>query len=92
MEALLIVSFRMFFIDLIDLTDLTEIHSTLRFNDIILVGHYIAYCVNQVDGIWYEFDDSFVKAVSEEEVAGVEAYVLFYQKRSDFALDEIDDF
>ncbi|KAI6191629.1 Ubiquitin carboxyl-terminal hydrolase 33 [Aphelenchoides bicaudatus] len=55
-------------------------------------GHYIAYCINQADGLWYEFDDAYVRQVSEAEVNSIEAYVLFYQKRSLYALDEVDDF
>jgi ubiquitin carboxyl-terminal hydrolase 20/33 len=46
--------------------------------------------MNQLNGNWYEFDDSFVRQVSEEDVEAAEAYVLFYQRRSLF--DEIDDF
>ncbi|CAD5234489.1 unnamed protein product [Bursaphelenchus xylophilus] len=44
-------------------------------------GHYVAYCLNDVDGNWYEYDDSFVRQISEDEVLNCEAYVLFYQKR-----------
>jgi len=44
-------------------------------------GHYVAFCRNDVDGNWYEFDDSFVSQVSEADVMNREAYVLFYQKK-----------
>ena len=60
----------------------------MSFNDIIKevhfnisVGHYVAFCRNDVDGNWYEFDDSFVSQISEADVMNREAYVLFYQKK-----------
>ncbi|KAI6232416.1 Ubiquitin carboxyl-terminal hydrolase 33 [Aphelenchoides besseyi] len=55
-------------------------------------GHYVAYCYNQHDDTWYEFDDSYVRTVSEAEVQAAEAYLLFYQRRCNGSLDEIDDF
>lgn len=42
-------------------------------------GHYVAYCKNE-DGCWRNFNDSIVKLVTEEDVVGKEAYVLFYTK------------
>ncbi|KAL6063557.1 ubiquitin-specific protease doa4 [Balamuthia mandrillaris] len=45
-------------------------------------GHYVAYCKNQKNGKWWEFDDSYVTEASESQVQGTEAYVLFYQRRS----------
>ncbi|XP_078520912.1 ubiquitin carboxyl-terminal hydrolase 31 [Lissotriton helveticus] len=45
-------------------------------------GHYIAYCKNSVDGLWYCFDDSDVRQLSEEEVCRHTAYILFYQRRA----------
>ncbi|VDI45341.1 ubiquitin carboxyl-terminal hydrolase 31 [Mytilus galloprovincialis] len=47
----------------------------------MLGGHYTAFCKNPLDGKWYEFDDSKVKAISETEVKKSSAYLLFYQKR-----------
>ncbi|CAD5229310.1 unnamed protein product [Bursaphelenchus okinawaensis] len=44
-------------------------------------GHYVAYCLNDIDGNWYEYDDSFVRQVTEGEVLNCEAYVLFYRRR-----------
>lgn len=41
-------------------------------------GHYVAYCRHSTTGQWLEFDDSIVSTVSEEDVAKVQAYVLFY--------------
>lgn len=42
-------------------------------------GHYIAYCRNDVNNLWYEFDDQSVTEVSESCVQNAEAYVLFYK-------------
>lgn len=41
-------------------------------------GHYVAYCKNHSTGQWFEFNDSNVNIVTEEEVSKVQAYVLFY--------------
>jgi len=45
-------------------------------------GHYVAYAKNDKNGKWYEFDDRIVSQVTEDFVEGVEAYVLFYQKKN----------
>ncbi|CAL8278771.1 unnamed protein product [Lota lota] len=51
-------------------------------------GHYIAYCRNDLNNLWYEFDDQSVTEVSESCVQNAEAYVLFYKKSSEEALKE----
>nr|XP_020824225.1 LOW QUALITY PROTEIN: ubiquitin carboxyl-terminal hydrolase 33 [Phascolarctos cinereus] len=51
-------------------------------------GHYIAYCRNNLNTLWYEFDDQSVTEVSEATVQNAEAYVLFYRKSSDDAQKE----
>uniref|UniRef100_A0A672I5A1 Ubiquitin carboxyl-terminal hydrolase n=1 Tax=Salarias fasciatus TaxID=181472 RepID=A0A672I5A1_SALFA len=51
-------------------------------------GHYIAYCRNDVNNLWYEFDDQSVTEVSESCVQNAEAYVLFYKKSNEDALKE----
>ncbi|KAG9334081.1 hypothetical protein JZ751_009173 [Albula glossodonta] len=42
-------------------------------------GHYIAYCRNDLNNLWYEFDDQSVTEVPESCVQNAEAYVLFYK-------------
>uniref|UniRef100_H0V203 Ubiquitin carboxyl-terminal hydrolase 33 n=1 Tax=Cavia porcellus TaxID=10141 RepID=H0V203_CAVPO len=51
-------------------------------------GHYIAYCRNNLNKLWYEFDDQSVTEVSESTVQNAEAYVLFYRKSSEEAQKE----
>uniref|UniRef100_A0A8D3CLR9 Ubiquitin carboxyl-terminal hydrolase 33 n=1 Tax=Scophthalmus maximus TaxID=52904 RepID=A0A8D3CLR9_SCOMX len=51
-------------------------------------GHYIAYCRNDANNLWYEFDDQSVTEVSESCVQNAEAYVLFYKKSNEEALKE----
>ncbi|KAK2860906.1 hypothetical protein Q7C36_005072 [Tachysurus vachellii] len=46
-------------------------------------GHYVAYCRNDLNHMWYEFDDQSVTEVSESCVQNAEAYVLFYKKSSE---------
>ena len=54
-----------------------------------LDGHYVAYCLNDVDKNWYEYDDSHVTRVSEPEVMSKEAYVLFYRKKTSDKTEQI---
>ncbi|KAL8178429.1 UNVERIFIED_CONTAM: Ubiquitin carboxyl-terminal hydrolase 33 [Gekko kuhli] len=51
-------------------------------------GHYIAYCRNNLNNRWYEFDDQSVTEVSESAVQNAEAYVLFYRKSNEEAKKE----
>uniref|UniRef100_A0A4W3I0Q8 Ubiquitin carboxyl-terminal hydrolase 33 n=1 Tax=Callorhinchus milii TaxID=7868 RepID=A0A4W3I0Q8_CALMI len=46
-------------------------------------GHYTAFCLNDLNSRWYEFDDQSVTEVSESTVQNAEAYVLFYRKSSE---------
>ncbi|XP_071513208.1 uncharacterized protein [Panulirus ornatus] len=46
-------------------------------------GHYTAMCKNTADNKWYSYDDSKVEAASEDQVVTPDAYILFYQRRSD---------
>ncbi|PAV81480.1 hypothetical protein WR25_16616 isoform J [Diploscapter pachys] len=45
-------------------------------------GHYISYARNEIDGNWYEFDDSIVTKLDTAYLMTKEAYVLFYQRRA----------
>lgn len=46
-------------------------------------GHYVAYCRNLQSGRWFEFDDSRVREINEEDLMNTQAYLLFYIQRSD---------
>lgn len=43
-------------------------------------GHYTAYIKLLDENRWYNFDDSHVSAINEEEVKSGAAYVLFYRR------------
>jgi hypothetical protein len=49
-------------------------------------GHYTATCRNPTDGKWYAFDDVNTRTITkpEDEVISEDAYILFYQKCSNF--------
>ncbi|XP_023671612.1 ubiquitin carboxyl-terminal hydrolase 33 [Paramormyrops kingsleyae] len=51
-------------------------------------GHYTAYCHNDLNNLWYEFDDQSVTEVPESCVQNAEAYVLFYKKSNEDAVKE----
>lgn len=45
-------------------------------------GHYTAYCKNMINQNWYDFDDSSVHLIKDEEkVVTNSAYLLFYRRR-----------
>ncbi|KAM6895348.1 ubiquitin carboxyl-terminal hydrolase 15 isoform 2-T2 [Xenentodon cancila] len=60
-------------------------------------GHYTAYAKNKDDGKWYNFDDSSVSPVSEDQIVSKAGYVLFYQRQDTvkgtgyFALDREEE-
>ena len=45
-------------------------------------GHYTAVCKN-VDGRWYDYNDSSVSRTSESDIVSNAAYVLFYRRQTD---------
>jgi ubiquitin carboxyl-terminal hydrolase 4/11/15 len=45
-------------------------------------GHYFAYCKNIYENKWYEFNDSSVSLIDENNIVSKNAYVLFYKKRN----------
>ncbi|KAF6136233.1 hypothetical protein GIB67_001642 [Kingdonia uniflora] len=53
-------------------------------------GHYSAYAKLLEGNRWYDFDDSFVTPVSEDDIQTSQAYVLFY-RRSQIEQDEAVD-
>ena len=43
-------------------------------------GHYIAYCRNKQNGLWYNFNDSCVRQVQKDEIYNGSPYLLLYEK------------
>ncbi len=64
-----------------DLYGIVEHRGSLNF------GHYVAYCKNGVNKRWYEFNDSSVFHVPDDditkEVVTEQAYILFYVRNTD---------
>ncbi|GMR31026.1 hypothetical protein PMAYCL1PPCAC_01221 [Pristionchus mayeri] len=54
-------------------------------------GHYVAIARNEIDGNWYEFDDSTVTKLDAAYVLTKDAYVLFYQKKQDLRQERVRD-
>uniref|UniRef100_A0A915PKR3 Ubiquitin carboxyl-terminal hydrolase n=1 Tax=Setaria digitata TaxID=48799 RepID=A0A915PKR3_9BILA len=52
-------------------------------------GHYVAYCKNEIDDNWYEFDDTVVTRMETADVLTKEAYVLFYQRQPSQTMNDI---
>ena len=46
----------------------------------VLGGHYTSYIKN-ANGKWYEFNDTFVNEMKEEQVISPRSYCLFYRKK-----------
>lgn len=72
----------------IGLTKCRKMFCRIKKSFAFAVGHYVAYCRNEFDKNWYEYDDSLVTRVSALEVMNKEVYVMFYQKKNS---DEMDD-
>lgn len=45
-------------------------------------GHYTAFCKNPADGHWYNYDDSSVQPITEDQLVTSGAYMLFYVRQS----------
>ena len=43
-------------------------------------GHYIAYCRNKQTGMWYNFNDSFVRLCDKNEIYRGSPYLLVYKQ------------
>ena len=43
-------------------------------------GHYIAYCRNKQTGMWYNFNDSFVRLCDKNEIDRGSPYLLVYEQ------------
>ena len=54
-------------------------------------GHYTAYCKNAETGMWYDFNDSSVTALtSADDAISNSAYVLYYVRKDFFPNKEYD--
>lgn len=43
-------------------------------------GHYIAFCKNEVNGQWYNFNDSTMRKCSENEIRIGNPYLFIYEQ------------
>ncbi|KAG0069112.1 hypothetical protein BGZ89_003508 [Linnemannia elongata] len=59
-----------------------DLYAMVRHRGVVGGGHYIGYAKHAVDGCWYEFDDTYVTRKAPADVAKMEAYILFYQRKS----------
>ena len=44
-------------------------------------GHCTAFCKNSLKNKWYEYNDSNVKEISEDNIITKDAYILFYKRK-----------
>ena len=51
-------------------------------------GHYTACGKNKLNGNWYFYDDAVVTKIDEKDVVTEAAYLLFYQRRSQYHGDD----
>ncbi|KAG0005779.1 Ubiquitin carboxyl-terminal hydrolase 33 [Entomortierella chlamydospora] len=59
-----------------------ELYAMVRHRGVVGGGHYIGYAKHVADNSWYEFDDTYVTKKSASDVAKMEAYILFYRRKS----------
>lgn len=41
-------------------------------------GHYVSYCKNLINNVWYKYDDKKVTRKTEAEILNQQAYIAFY--------------
>ncbi|KAI8052074.1 hypothetical protein BDF22DRAFT_689823 [Syncephalis plumigaleata] len=54
-------------------------------------GHYTAYAKNIATNAWYDFDDSTVTPIAENQIVSQSAYLLFYKRRKSTDNDNDND-
>ncbi|KAG0004693.1 Ubiquitin carboxyl-terminal hydrolase 20 [Modicella reniformis] len=59
-----------------------DLYAMVRHRGVAGGGHYIGYAKHSGDGLWYEFDDTYVTRKSPADIAKLEAYILFYRKKT----------
>ncbi|KAG0246406.1 Ubiquitin carboxyl-terminal hydrolase 33 [Mortierella sp. GBA43] len=65
-----------------------DLYAMVRHRGVAGGGHYIGYAKHSVDGLWYEFDDTYVTRKSPAEIAKMEAYILFYRRKASHREEE----
>ncbi|KAF9117058.1 Ubiquitin carboxyl-terminal hydrolase 33 [Mortierella sp. AM989] len=59
-----------------------ELYAMVRHRGVVGGGHYIGYAKHATDGSWYEFDDTYITRKAAADIAKMEAYILFYRRKS----------
>ncbi|KAF9958001.1 Ubiquitin carboxyl-terminal hydrolase 33 [Mortierella alpina] len=59
-----------------------DLYAMVRHRGVVGGGHYIGFSKHAVDGCWYEFDDTYVTRKTPSDIAKMEAYILFYKRKS----------
>jgi ubiquitin carboxyl-terminal hydrolase 4/11/15 len=67
-----------------DLYAVSNHYGTLNF------GHYTAIAKNHINGKWYDYNDSSVSEVRDDEIVSKAAYVLYYKRRHFFPEGKVD--
>ncbi|KAF9583749.1 Ubiquitin carboxyl-terminal hydrolase 20 [Lunasporangiospora selenospora] len=59
-----------------------DLYAMVRHRGVVGGGHYIGYAKHTMDSQWYEYDDTYVTRKSSADIAKLEAYILFYKRKS----------
>ncbi|KAG0088478.1 Ubiquitin carboxyl-terminal hydrolase 20 [Podila epicladia] len=59
-----------------------DLYAMVRHRGVFGGGHYIGYAKHDVDGSWYEYDDTYVTRKAPADIAKMEAYILFYKRKA----------
>jgi hypothetical protein len=72
-----------------------DLYGVVNHSGTLNFGHYTAQCFNEVHQKWFNFNDSMVSEVSqqdlESDIVTPRAYVLFYKRRG-FKIETPHDF
>lgn len=64
--------------------------ATVNHTGVVDSGHYVAYIASQDQSSWFKFDDAMVTKVPSGMVLNSNAYMLFYERVSEFP-QQVDD-
>ncbi|KAG0352314.1 Ubiquitin carboxyl-terminal hydrolase 33 [Podila minutissima] len=59
-----------------------DLYAMVRHRGVFGGGHYIGYAKHDLDGSWYEYDDTYVTRKASADIAKMEAYILFYKRKA----------
>ena len=64
------------------LDNVYDLYAVCNHSGTLSRGHYTAFCKNPADGRWYNYDDTSVQQLTDDQILTSGAYMLFYVRQS----------